>query len=415
MDSAQRSGNYFVHTFPNGLTFLAERMPGMASAALSIHVPAGGASDPVGARGAATVLSDLVLRGAGQRDSRALSEHLDALGLQRSSGVGVHHTRFACAAVAPQVLDGLDAYADILRRPALPGDGFAAARDLALQSLAGLDDDPRQKLSVLLRRWHLPDPLGRNPMGETADLDGLDLAAARDVYLRGYRPSGAIVAVAGDVDAERWRDAVERALGDWRGDAPPPPSLAPPPGRVHHETQPSEQTHIGIAWPSVEETHEDYYAVRLAIEALGGGMSSRLFTEVREKRGLCYSVHAGYADVHGCAAIFGYAGTSNERAQATLDCFLDEARRLAAGLDAAELERARIGLKASTVMSGESTSARAAAIAHDYFRRGRLRTLDEILAGLDAVTLDRVNDCLRRSPPGPFTIVTLGPNPLRVA
>ncbi|CAA9445328.1 MAG: hypothetical protein AVDCRST_MAG64-4487, partial [uncultured Phycisphaerae bacterium] len=107
---------YFQHTFANGLTLLAEQMPGVQSAAMTFLVPAGAATDPVDRSGSATVLSDLVLRGAGARDSRALTDYLDSLGLQRSSSVGVHHTRFGCAALATRVMQGLEVYADIVRR-----------------------------------------------------------------------------------------------------------------------------------------------------------------------------------------------------------------------------------------------------------------------------------------------------------
>src|SRR5687767_2376059 len=121
-------------------------MPGMQSAAMTFLVPAGAATDPVDRSGSATVLSDLVLRGAGSRDSRALTEYLDSLGLQRSSSVSVHHMRFGCAALAGKVVEGLATYADIVRRPHMPETGFAAARDLAMQALAGIEDEPRQKL-----------------------------------------------------------------------------------------------------------------------------------------------------------------------------------------------------------------------------------------------------------------------------
>jgi len=135
---------------------------------------------------------------------------------------------------------------------------------------------------------------------------------------------------------------------------------------------------FGIAYPSIPETADDYYVMRLAMEVLSGGMSGRLFTEVREKRALVYSVWAGYTSLKGSGSILGYAGTSNDRAQATLDCFITELHRFTEGVTAAELARAKTGLKASTIMQGESTSARAGAIAHDFFMRGRIRTLDEI-------------------------------------
>ena len=405
---------YFQHTFPNGLTLLAEKMPGVQSAAMTFLVPAGSATDPADRSGAATVLSDLVLRGAGSRDSRQLTDHLDSLGLQRSSSVGVHHTRFGCAALATRVMQGLGVYADIVRRPHLPDPGFEAARDLALQALAGLEDEPRQKLLIKLREWHLPSPYGRSSLGQQDHLEKLTLELCKADHGRRYHADGAIMALAGNIDFHAVREEVSKYFGDWNGAHESQVEVLPPPGRFHHEHQKSEQTHIGIAWPSIPETDKDYYTLRLALEVLSGGMSGRLFTEVREKRGLCYSVWAGYSSLKGQGSVLGYAGTSNERAQATLDCFVSELQRLSEGVTSAELERAKTGLKASTIMQGESSSARAGAIAHDYFIRGRIRTLEEIKSAIDSVSVDQVNAYLKTHKAGPFTIVTVGPKELKL-
>ena len=405
---------YFQHTLANGLTLLGEKMPGMQSAAMAFVVAAGAATDPVDRCGSSTVLSDLVLRGAGNLDNKQLTDYLDSLGLQRGSSVGIHHTRFSCAAVAAKVVEALPAYADIVRRPQLPQNGFDAARDLALQAIAGIDDEPRQKLMVKLREWHFPSPYGRNPMGEKEHLEKLTLQLCKVDFLERYQPRGAILAVAGNIDFDEIKNEVGKYFGDWQARPPEPIKLMPPPGNVRHETQESEQTHIGIAYPSIPETHEEYYVMRLAIEVLSGGMSGRLFTEIREKRGLVYNVSAGYSSLKGQGSIFGYAGTSNERAQATLDTFIQELYRMVEGVTQAELDRAKTGLKASTIMQGESTSARAGAIAHDFFMRGRIRTLDEIKQAIDAVSLVQVNQWLATNPPGPFTIVTVGPKPLQV-
>jgi predicted Zn-dependent peptidase len=408
------SERYYQQTLPNGLTLLGEKMPGMQSAAMTLLVPAGAAVDPRGGSGASTVLSDLVLRGAGSRDSRQLTDYLDSLGLQRSSSVGVHHTRFGTAALAARVMEGLGAYADIVRRPHLPETGFDAARDLALQSLVSIDDEPRHKVLIKLREWHFPWPFGRSTMGEKEDLEKLTLELCRRQQQQRYHANGSILALAGNIDFEEIQREAERYFGDWEAAAEPPTEIIAPPGRVHHEEHASEQTHIGIAWPSIEETHPDYYVMRLAIEVLSGGMSGRLFTEVREKRGLVYNVWAGYTSLKGYGSIMGYAGTSNDRAQATLDTFLAEVERLTKGVNADELERAKIGLKAATIMQGESTSARAGSIAHDFFMRGRIRTLDEVKQAIDEVTLGQVNDYLKRNTPGPFTIVTVGPKELKL-
>jgi predicted Zn-dependent peptidase len=389
-------------------------MPGMQSAAMTLLLEAGSATDPQACLGSATVLSDLVLRGAGQRDSRQLTDYLDGLGLQRSSSVGVYHTRFASAGVGPKVLEALGAYADIVQRARLPQTGFLAARDLALQSLAGIEDEPHHKLLIKLREWHFPSPLGRNSMGQEQDLQKLTVDLCHTDYARRYQASGAILALAGNIDFQQILPQVAQHFGTWPDKDSNQISLSPPPGNYHHEHHPSEQTQIGIAYPSLPETHQDYYAVRMAVEVLSGGMSARLFTEIREKRALCYSVGAGYGSLKGIGSVLGYAGTSNDRAQATLDCFLAQLHRLSQGVSEQELARAKIGLKANTIMQQESTGARCASIAHDYFMRGRIRTLEEITTAIDDVTVHKVNAHLRNNPPGPFTIVTVGPKELKV-
>lgn len=405
---------YFQHTLPNGLTLLGEFMPGMQSAAMTLLVPAGASTDPADRSGAATVLAELVLRGAGQRDNHQLTEYLDSLGLQRSTGVGVHHTRFSSAAVGPKVVQSLGVYADIVRRPMLPESGFGPSRDLAMQALAGIEDEPRQKLLIKLRERHLPSPYGRNTLGQKEHLEQLSLDFCKADFAQRYHAQGAILAMAGSIDFNQIQSEIEGLFGNWNGQATKPPAVTPPPGQYHFEHQRSEQTHIGIAYDSVPETHEDYYVARMVIEILSGGSSGRLFTEIREKRGLCYSVGVSYSSLKGLGAIFGYAGTSNDRAQATLDCFVAELHRITKGVQPDELDRAKIGLKASTIMTGESTSARAGAIAHDYFMRGRIRTLDEIKDAIDAVTVDQVNEHLKRSTMGPFTIVIVGPKGLKL-
>jgi predicted Zn-dependent peptidase len=408
------SDRYFQHTFSNGLTLLAEKMPGMQSAAMTLLVPAGSATDPVDRSGASSVISDLVLRGAGHRDNKQLTDYLDGLGLQRSASVGVHHTRFGSAALADKVMESLPTYADIVRRPKMPKGGFEPARDLALQALAGIDDEPRQKLLLKLREWHFPSPYGRNSMGSKEDLEKLTLELCKADFARRYQARGAIMAIAGKLEFAEVKDAVEKSFGDWADKTTDPIVEMPTPGHRHHIHQESEQTHIGIAYPSIPEMDADYYTVRMAVEILSGGMSGRLFTEIREKRALVYNVSASYAGMRDRGSIMGYAGTSNDRAQATLDCFIEELHRLTKGVTAAELARAKTGVKASTIMSGESSSSRAGAIAHDFFIRGRIRTLDEIKSAIDDITVEKVNAYLAAHLPGPFTIVTVGPKELKL-
>jgi predicted Zn-dependent peptidase len=396
------------------MVVLIEPMDGVKSAAMQLIVPAGAMFDLPTQRGCATVVSEMTLRGAGSRDSRELTNALDLLGLQRSTSTAVYHTRYSTAAVASKVMEGLPIYADIIQRPMLTEEDFEASRELALQSLAGLDDEPRSKALVLLREKHWPEPVGLNTLGTKEGLESLTWVHAKQAHARMYHSGDAVLSIAGDVDPDAVLKRVEATFGTWKT-GPSIPSITAPNTYGHHFVeQPSEQAHIALAYPSHDEMSPDYYVARIAGEILSGGTSGRLFTEIREKRGLCYSVGVSYTSIRGRASMLGYAGTSIDRAQATLDCMISEIKRFSQGVTLDEVNRAKIGLKASVVMSGESTSSRASANASDFFYLNRARSLDEIKQKIDEVTLDRVNQYVAAHPAGPFTVVVLAPKPLEV-
>lgn len=404
----------YHHTFANGLTLLAERMPHVRSAALNFLVPAGCVFDPPGRLGVGSVLAELITRGAGSRNSRELSLALDSLGLDRDESVGSVHMRFWGATLARNLLPALELYADILRRPHLPADEVEAVKALALQDLQGLEDEPRQKVLIELRRRHYPTPLGQDRRGTRQDVEKLNAGAIRAHYRRLFRPNGTILSVAGSVEWGPLRAAVERLFGDWQPGEEPELKLGKQPAKRAHMDKETTQTQIAIAYPSVPIGHPDYYAALGAVNVLSGGMSARLFTEVREKRGLCYAVWATYTTFKDRASVLCYAGTSNDRAQETLDVTLGELRRLQDGIARDEVERLQAGLKSSLIMQEESTSARAGTLASDWYYLGRVRTPGEIHEAIDGLTPRKIVGHLRRCPPRDFTIVTLGPKPLRV-
>jgi predicted Zn-dependent peptidase len=164
----------------------------------------------------------------------------------------------------------------------------------------------------------------------------------------------------------------------------------------------------------VPYSHDDYYAAWAAAGILGGGSSSRLFTEVRERRGLCYSVYATHNSLVDEGRIFVYAGTTVERAQETLDVMLHELRRLGDGIAADELERCKARGKSALIMQQESTSSRAGSIARDWFHLGRVVSPRELQAIIDGLTPEAVVSLMHRYPPKDMTIMTMGPEPLRI-
>ena len=165
---------------------------------------------------------------------------------------------------------------------------------------------------------------------------------------------------------------------------------------------------------TVKPSDEDYYNARVAISVLSGGMSARLFTEVREKRGLCYAIGARYHALKEAAGIMCYAGTTPDKAQETLDCVIGEFNRLGEGISAEEIDRAKVGLKSSLILQSESSSSRAGAIGSDHYILGRVRSLDEIKDRIEATSVDSVLAFLRNNPFRDFTVVTIGPKQVNV-
>jgi predicted Zn-dependent peptidase len=404
----------FQHTFPNGLTLLGEQMGHVRSAAMNFLVPAGCAFDPRRHPGLASVLSDLITRGAGERDSRELTLALDNLGLDRDESVGVMHMRFWGSTLATNLPAALEIYADILRRPHLPEEELDAVKALALQELQGLEDEPRQKMFIELRKRHYPPPLSNDRRGTEEGVSSITLEDVRAFHRQHFRPHGSILSVAGNIEWEALRDQVGRLFGDWDGGAEPVLKLGRAGRKQGHLTKETTQTQIGIAYASVPIGHREYYAALGAVNVLSGGMSARLFTEVREKRGLCYSVWATYQTFKDRAAILCYAGTTNERAQETLDVTLQELIRLGKGITKDELDRCKARAKSSLIMQQESSSSRASSIARDWYHLGRVTTLDEVSDKIDELTVEVLLEHIAEHPAENFTILTLGPEPLEV-
>ena len=404
----------YSHAYGNGFVVVAEPMAGVESAAFALRVPAGCVYEPHDRGGLAGMTSDLMLRGAGPRDNRQFVTELDNLGVERGDGVSDSHSSFSGATLAKNLHKALSIYADLVRRPHLPEDELEACRMTALQELSAVEDEPSQKVMIELRRRQYPEPWGRPSQGDEAGLNAVSHADARKFYERHFRPNGTVLGVAGRVDWPRVKDEVERLFGDWRAvdvSEPAEKSLAGQRAHLNHE---SNQTQIGIAYPSIPYADPNYFQAWGAVGVLSGGMSSRLFTEVREKRGLCYSVYATHSTLRTRGSVMCYAGTSAERAQETLDVTLGELHRLAEGINLGELDRLKARIKSSLIMQGESSGARASSIARDWYYLGRPRTLDEVGQIVDGLTQKSINNYLSAHPPHDFTIVTLGSQPLEV-
>jgi predicted Zn-dependent peptidase len=403
---------FLVDELPNGLTLVAQPMETVSSAAMALAVPAGAALDPTGCEGSASVAVEWAMRGAGERDSRALNDALDFLGCRHSESVRSKHVHFSSALLGRDLDEVLSLYADIVLRPRLEDDTFEPCRALVLQDLASMEDEPMRKCTVLLQERFYPRPLGRGTLGNAKSLEDLSRDTVREHLHRQFRPNGAILAVAGALKWSQLRDTVHRLFGEWSGTPGSQIETTPPQGGTMHVQKDSAQMHIALAHRSVPVNHPSYYPARMAEAVLSAGMSSRLFTEIREKRGLVYHVSTRYHSLKDHAGMLTYAGTVPEKAQETFDVTVSELRRLVEGIDAEELARAKTQLKSSLVMQGESTGARAGALAADWYHLGRLRSLGEVQEAVDGVTATQVIDYLREFPAEDFTVLVIGPAPI---
>lgn len=379
-----------------GATLAVEHMPGTRSCAVSWLLPVGTSGDPETAQGESTVLAELILRGAGDLASRPLSDAFDALGAQRNSAAAVHHTTVGALCLGDRLPELLRLLSMVVRQPRLEEESLDAVRAICIQALESLRDDPQHLVGLALREHAMPAPFNRSGYGTRSGLESLTAQRLRAAWQARARPQGTIIGIAGDVHPERTRDLLESLLAGWSGAPAPVVEAAPAAGGTHVIHLDTAQTHLCLGYPAPPDGHPSAYEHRVAVRVLGGATSSRLFTEVREKRGLCYSVGASSAlgKERGLMSI--YAGSTHERAPTTLECILREVERFAQGITQDEFNDALVGAKSALVMSGESSSARAMAIASSVYRLGRPQSLRELAAEFDALTLARVNAGIAR-------------------
>jgi predicted Zn-dependent peptidase len=402
----------YSHQFPSGLTLVAEEMDWLESAAFALLVPAGCAYEPAAKLGLGNLTCEMSQRGAGQRDSRRFLSDLENLGAETSASVSIAHTSFGGSMPAESLPQVLELYGDLIQQPHLPDDQLEDARLAVLQEVRAIEDDLAQKLMLTLRRRHYSEPWGRGPQGTEETLGSLTMDDVRQHWKQRYSPRGAILSVAGKINWQALKDQVAKVFGGWNAGQPAALGETAPPRKYHHETVESSQTHIGVALDAVPYSHPDYFQIRGAVGVLSDGMSSRLFTEVREKRGLVYTVYAMCHSLKDRGGILAYAGTTAERAQETLDVLAAEIRKLFDGITDDEIDRLKGRIKRALIIQQESSPSRAGSIALDWYYLSRVRPLAELRQIIDNLSAESINRYLAANVPREMTVCTVGPEPL---
>ncbi|MCM2370179.1 M16 family metallopeptidase [Aporhodopirellula aestuarii] len=416
----------------NGMTVVWQPMPWLRTASYTMWMPGGisaeimGLSsdvDPVSRCGLASLTVEMVQRGAGPYSSRQFVAAEDNLGIDSNGSSSTSITGFSAAMPAGSLAPAIGLLADLVRRPHLPIDQFEDAKMMLRQEMLANQDEPTQRLIRRLRERQYGMALGRSGVASPLSLESLTMEDVRNFYTEHYHAGQSILAIAGNFDESQINDAIDAAFGDWKSgtwDGLPTPD--PIDGHEHIEL-PSSQTHIGFSYDNIPYGHPEYFVMRAGIGILSDGMSSRLFDRVREKHGLCYSVWANTHSVPASTdregnripavgAVFGYAGTTPQRAQQTLDLTLHEIKHLCDDLEESELERWKVRIQSSLIMEQESANSRAGSIASDMFQIGRVMPTEELEQIIESITLDQIKDYFQSHTPESFRIVTIGPEPL---
>ena len=412
-NTGELAPNYFTHTLPNGLEIVGQRMPSLASVTFGIQFAAGMREEPQQALGLTHLLADMVFQGTEHRSVRQLTEEFEAIGARRGGETSSEFARYSAQIVGNRFDRALELIADVVRYPTFPADEFNQMRSVQLQEIRRRDDEPMRRIMDLAREtFYAGTKLGRRGLGTTETVEGLRPEDLRDFWRRRYLPGGALLSIAGNFDWDHVVARVEDLFGDWAGSPAPSVEEKPEPhSAVNIEMHEGNQEHIVMAYPFPKYGDPDYYAALVVTEIFGGGMTSRLFREVREKRGLVYSVAAMFAPNGVYGAQFLYAGTTPEKAHETVTVMREEMRLLREeGVSADELERAKVQLKSELVMRGESSAARMGSLARSWWFEHRLIPIQETKQAIDNVSQEQIMELLRRFPPAqPLVIAAIGP------
>lgn len=396
----------------NGIRVVTERMPEARSVTLGVWVGVGGRDEPAALAGASHFLEHLLFKGTSTRSARQIAEAIDAVGGEMNAFTSREHTAYYTRLPATQVDLGLGILGDVVSDPAFRPHEVEAERQVILEEILMNLDMPEDHVHTLLAEAMFPGhPLGREVLGDRDTVEAVTRDQIDEFFRHWYRPRNLVVTAAGALDHDHIAAAFGASLSAPAG-GEPPRRTAPttPPEALVLDSDATEQAHVAMGWWGVDSDDDDRYALTIANQVLGGGMSSRLFQEVREERGLCYSVYSWastYADA-GTAGV--YAGTAPSRAGELMAVIDDEIAKIAAsGVTESELGVAKGFVEGSLVLGLEDSGSRMARLGRSLMARDEIVPIDEQLTRIRAVTTDDVARVAGRVFGGPRSLAVIGP------
>ncbi len=373
----------------SGLAVVTDRMPHLESASLGVWVGAGSRDEKPDEHGISHLLEHMAFKGTKKRTARQIAETIEAVGGDLNAATSVESTGYFARVLKADVPLAVDVLADILSEPSFDPEELRREQNVITQEIGATEDAPDDLVFDRLQETAFPDqPIGRSILGTPDTVRSFSARSLRTYLARNYRAPNMLVAAAGAVDHKQIVAEAERRFASFVGPDAPEPDPARFGGGTRVETRDLEQVHIALALQGLPVRDPRLYSLQVFTSVLGGGMSSRLFQEVREIRGLCYTIqafHMPYSDT----GMFGlYAGTDEADAPELMRVVIDQIENATETLNEAEIARAKAQMKAGLLMALESSEARLGQIARQMLAFGRPIPLDEIVAKVEAVTVD---------------------------
>ena len=397
-------------TLASGLRILTDEMPHLKTTSLGIWVGVGSRHETEAEHGLSHFLEHMAFKGTRRRSARRIAEEIESAGGELNAATSTEQTAYYARVLGQDTELALDILADILTESTFDPAEVEREKDVVLQEIGAVEDVPDDLVFELFTATAYPDqPIGRPILGTPKGVSRFSRTAVTDFMARRYGADQTIVAAAGAVDHDR---LVEHASAKLAGLTQDPAGEAPMAryrgGDIRLKRR-LEQAHIVVGFEGPSFHAPDHYAAHIFSHAVGGGMSSRLFQTVREERGLAYTINSfdwAYADT----GVFGfYAATSARNIADLMPLALDTMAAATQTLDADETERAKAQLKVSLLIALESSSARAEQIARQHMAFGRVVDLSEILARVDAITVEDVRRAGAAMLATPPTVAAIGP------
>lgn len=400
-----------ISTLSNGMRVVSETMPLVKTVSVGIWVDAGARDETSEINGVAHMLEHMAFKGTERRSARAIAEEIEAVGGHLNAFTSREQTAYYARVMGEDTGLALDILSDILQHSVFDAEEMERERGVIIQEIGQSEDTPDDIIFDHLQETAYPaQSMGRSILGTVERVSGMQRSDLQGFLDRFYHGPSLVLVAAGAVDHDMLMAEAEKLFGGFSRSPRPAQQTSSYSGGEKREVRDLEQAHVAIALPGLAFDDPDYYAMKVYATVLGGGMSSRLFQEVREKRGLAYSVYAYPASYRDGGLMTIYAGTGGEKLPELMPVLADELGKLSKRVDDDELQRARAQLKVGLVMSLESSGARIEQLGSQMLLFGRPLNIDDVLASVDRVDGAAVRKVaervMRTAPPA---VAALGP------